>query len=179
MCLVHAALRNIELKARCVDLDAAAKAVAGLTPAPRESGTLDQIDTYFCCARGRLKLREIVGIKSELIWYDRSDVAESRKSDYRLVDVPDPAALRVALGAGLGVRGTVSKRRRLLMWHNVRIHLDQVEGLGSFVEFEAVITPGESEAVGHKRLAVLCRTMAITPADYCDASYADLLTLPG
>lgn len=171
-------LRNIELKAHCDDLTAAAAAVAALAPPPRDAGAVQQIDTYFFCPRGRLKLREIVGHRSEMIWYDRSDRAKSRASDYHLAPVADPAALRVALAAGLGVRGTVAKHRRLLLWHNVRIHLDTVEQLGRFVEFEAVMTPAESEPLAHERLATLCRVIGIPPADYCDTSYAEMLGHP-
>src|ERR687894_175983 len=50
----------------------------------------------------------------------------------------DGAALREALGAALGTTAVVAKRRRLLLWEDVRIHLDEVEGLGAFVELEAV-----------------------------------------
>jgi len=60
------------------------------------------------------------------------------------------------------------------LWHNVRIHLDEVEGLGSFIEFEAVISNGEDEATGHARLKHLCEVLNVSPEDYLDKSYADL-----
>ena len=170
--------RNIELKCRCGDLSAARAAALSLSP--RDGGTVRQVDTYFPVPHGRLKLREIVGggpiaSRSELIWYDRADAAQSRRSDYRLTPVSHPADLRAALAAALGVRGEVRKTRHLLLWHNVRIHLDAVDGLGSFVEFEAVMSPGETEADGHRRLDDLCRAMSVPPADYLTGSYSDLL----
>jgi adenylate cyclase class IV len=35
----------------------------------------------------------------------------------------------------------VAKRRHLLLWEGVRIHLDEVERLGTFIELEAVAPP--------------------------------------
>src|SRR5205823_14349078 len=133
--------RNVELKARCGDL-AAARAAAEAFGA-RAAGVLHQLDTYLRCQHGRLKLRETIGVTpAELIWYDRSNEAKFRPSDYRLVAVNDPAGLKAALGAAMGLRGEVRKIRRLMLWGNVRIHLDEVEDLGSFVEFEAVLAAG-------------------------------------
>jgi homotetrameric cytidine deaminase len=54
------------------------------------------------------------------------------------VPVGEAEALREALDAALGTLVTVDKRRRLLVWEGVRIHLDEVEGLGSFIELESV-----------------------------------------
>ncbi|MGK3856667.1 class IV adenylate cyclase, partial [Enterococcus faecium] len=82
---------------------------------------------------GRLKLREIDGQAAVLIWYDRPDHDAARLSKYHLVPVADPAALKAALTDALGVRGEVRKRREIYLWHNVRIHLDEVAGLGSFL----------------------------------------------
>jgi adenylate cyclase class IV len=165
--------RNVELKARCGDLAAARAASEHL--GARAAGVLDQLDTYFHCINGRLKLRETAGVTpAELIWYQRANDARVRPSDYRLVAVPNPVELKTALAAALGVRGEVRKRRQLLLWHNVRIHLDDVESLGTFVEFEAVITPGEDEASAHQRLAALCNALSIQPTDYLPESYSDL-----
>ena len=145
--------------------------------APTDGGVMRQVDTYFPVPHGRLKLREIVGVRSELIWYSRADAATTRNSDYRLTPVSHPAELRASLDAALGTRGTVSKVRHLLLWHNVRIHLDDVAGLGTFVEFEAVMSAGEIEADGHRRIGELCDVLGITPAHHEQASYSDLLGL--
>jgi adenylate cyclase, class 2 len=164
--------RNIELKARCPDLAAAEAALAPLSI--HDAGVQQQIDTYFASHHGRLKLREIIGVRAELIWYQRTDEPRSRQSDYHVVPVPDPQKLKTALTAALGVRRQVRKRRHVLLWHNVRIHLDEVEGLGTFVEFEAVISAKDDEATGHARLAELCRLMAISTADHLAVSYIDM-----
>jgi predicted adenylyl cyclase CyaB len=167
--------RNLELKARLRD-------VAAVEPLLRELGgarqwSLRQVDTYFNVSHGRLKLREQEGRDvAELIAYDRANEIEVRASDYQLVPVPDPAALKCALTRTLGVRVVVAKRRTLWLWHNVRIHLDHVDGLGTFLEFEAVLaTPDESEAPSRERLDQLTRALNVDDADLLAGSYSDLI----
>ena len=92
---------------------------------------------------GRLKLREEEPGEAHLIAYARPDAAEVRVSSYRVVPVPT-RGMRAALAETLGVDVVVEKRRRLLLWETVRIHLDEVEGLGAFLELEAV-APAESD----------------------------------
>ena len=167
--------RNLELKARYPDL-AAARAVVGRLGA-RSAGVELQTDTYFPVPHGRLKLREIQGQAAVLIWYDRPDLSEARLSAYHLVPVADAAVLKAALTAALGIRGAVHKRREIYLWHNVRIHLDEVARLGTFIEFEAVLSSDEDEAQAPGRLARLCQELAITPAQHVASSYAELLGL--
>src|SRR5947209_16491563 len=145
--------RNIELKARYVDLARAVEVVKKLHA--RLDRSMTQVDTYFHAPNGRLKLREITtaagASSAELIAYDRSDSTEFRDSQYFVVPVPDPALLKAALTAACGLRGVVRKHRDVYLFHNVRIHLDQVDRLGSFIEFEAVISEGESDATSLTR----------------------------
>jgi adenylate cyclase class 2 len=167
--------RNLELKSRCPDLTAAEAAVFRLGARP--AGVQVQTDTYFRARSGRLKCRTIEGQPAELIWYERPDQDAARLSAYRLVPVPDSAGLCAVLAAALGVRGVVRKRRTIYLWHNVRIHLDEVSGLGTFVEFEAVLAAGEDEATAAARLRHLSEALGIRPADHLAPSYADLLDL--
>src|SRR5690242_9665719 len=126
--------RNVELKAR--DPDPARSLARARAVGAEDQGELRQRDTYFAAPRGRLKLREQEPGGAELIAYERSDAAEARESRYRIAAVPDGPALRDALEAALGITVVVDKRRRLLTWEGVRIHLDDVERLGAFVELE-------------------------------------------
>jgi adenylate cyclase class 2 len=167
--------RNIELKARCPEL-AAARSAAEALGAQRE-GILRQRDTYFVVPRGRLKLRETQGRPAELIAYARADDVATRASDYWLVAVPDAEALKAALGMSLGVRGEVVKERELWMWGNVRIHLDRVERLGDFLEFEAVLGDGDSDESGHESLRRLREALRVEDTDLVARSYSDLLGL--
>jgi predicted adenylyl cyclase CyaB len=165
--------RNLERKARHADLSAARDTALRL--GARFLADERQTDTYFQVAQGRLKLREIEGQLAVLIAYDRPDAVEARLSRYYLVPVSDPASLKAALTATLDVRGIVHKRRSIYLWHNVRIHLDEVEGLGKFVEFEAVLSPTDDEATAHDRLEELGKELGLQEEDYFAPSYADLL----
>src|SRR4051794_17750780 len=142
--------RNVELKA--VDRDPAATLARASAAGAQDHGTLVQTDTYFVVAHGRLKLREQEGAPAQLIAYERPDDAGVRLSRYHLIDVADPETARTGLGATCGVRVVVAKRRRLLSWENVRIHLDEVEGLGFFVELEAVAGPDADLGAEHAKV---------------------------
>src|SRR5262249_19316191 len=132
-------------------------------------------DTYFQVPHGRLKLREIEGKRAVLIWYERPDCPGVRTSAYYLVPVTEAALLRAALSGALGLRGQVNKRREIYLWHNVRVHLDEVAGLGTFIEFEAVLSGAEEEAASPARLDQLSAALGIDPAGALAPSYADLL----
>jgi predicted adenylyl cyclase CyaB len=164
--------RNVELKARCGDLRQAHQRCRSIGAA--DAGLLIQVDTYFHVRRGRLKLRQIEGARSELICYSRPDHSQPRSSDYRIVPIDDAEGLKQALTTALGVMSQVKKRRELLLWENVRIHLDQVEGLGHFIELEAVLSGAESESEGHARIAKLRKLLSINDQDLVPQSYSDL-----
>jgi homotetrameric cytidine deaminase len=168
-----AARRNVELKAR--DPDPAATLSRALALGASDHGVLRQRDTYFSRARARLKLREQLDppAGAQLIAYDRPDSDDARRSDYRLADVGDAAALRDALDAALGTLVVVDKRRHLLLYENVRIHLDDVEGLGAFVELEGVAA-ADSDLTRERELVSRLRAK-FGVGDALAASYSDLL----
>jgi adenylate cyclase class IV len=165
---------NYEVKARCSDLAAARAAVIRLGARPAE--VVNQTDTFFDARRGRLKLREVEGRAAELIWYDRPNRTGPRLSSYHLVPVADGPGLRAALAAALGLGREVRKRREVLLWENVRIHLDEVDGLGTFVEFEAVLGPGETLDTSRERLDQLVEAVRVRLEDKVGQAYADLLS---
>lgn len=169
-------MQNIELKAKTGSYEAALEVVSKMRA--KDRGVLEQTDTYFHARFGRLKLREIRGAetKNELIAYHRSDRPEARGSDYELVEIPDAEALKRALGRTLGVQAIVQKERHLWIWKNVRIHLDRVEHLGDYIEFEAVLKNPDQADQGRKDLANLCKRFGIEPGHVESVSYADLLT---
>ncbi|WP_026912472.1 class IV adenylate cyclase [Patulibacter minatonensis] len=176
--------RNVELKARCADvavLEARALA-AGAEP----TAVLHQRDTYFAAPRGRLKLRVerrepwpgragVDVLVAHLIHYERADEAVARESAYELLAVDDPATVRATLDERLGTTADVLKTRGLLLWEGVRIHLDDVDGLGTFVELEAVVGPaGDAEACAAK-VAHLRAALGIDDGDVESTGYAGLL----
>jgi homotetrameric cytidine deaminase len=166
-------MRNVELKAR--DPDPARSLERALALGAEDRGEIRQRDTYFAGARGRLKLRVQDPGDAELIEYSRADSTDPRTSAYRRVPVAGPEALREALDAAYGTLVTVTKRRRLLLWEGVRIHLDEVEGLGSHLEFEAVAGPDSDLASEHEKVERLRAELGIEDGDLMATSYSDLL----
>lgn len=168
-------MRNIELKARLHDRAAAERVCRDLGARP--AGVLRQADTYFHSAHGRLKLRETIGpdgrVERCLITYYRPDHAAPRASEYAVTPVPPTA--RRSLERRLGVLAVVRKERALYLWEAVRIHLDAVEALGGFIEFEAVLGGGRDEDEGHRLVRDLRARFGIQDSDLVAGSYVDLL----
>ena len=165
--------RNVELKA--TDPDPERSLAICLELGAEDRGVIVQRDTYFRVRRGRLKLREESPGGAALIEYDRPDAAEARESRYRIVPAPDPEALREALTAALGELVVVRKRRRLLLWEGVRIHLDDVEGLGSFLELEGVAPAGSDLGPERDRVRRLGDALGLDDRRILADSYSDRL----
>jgi len=166
--------RNVELKAHV--LDVAATLERACAAGAVEVAVLEQRDTYFAAARGRLKLREEAGRPAALVAYSRADALEARPSEYELAPVADPVALARVLTLALGVRGVVEKTRRFLLWdRTVRLHLDEVRGLGSFLEIEAAAPPESDLAREHAQVRRLAAALAVRPEHVVAASYVDLI----
>ncbi len=165
---------NIELKAADENPAATERACRALGAV--DGGLLVQRDTYFDIGRGKLKLREdLERGTGELIFYLRADESGLRSSSYWRAPTGDSDALRDLLTAAHGVLGVVNKRRRLFLHRNVRIHLDDVEGLGSFIELESVL-----DAVGHESpaeahaLAEVVDALALADRPTIAGGYLDL-----
>lgn len=140
---------------------------------------LVQEDTFFRCPRGRLKLRVFDDGTGELIGYQRSDDSGPSESRFTKAPVGDPVALRAVLGETLGAAGTVCKRRVLHLVGQTRIHLDEVEGLGDFVELEVVLDDHQSVADGEAIAVQLMSELGIGEDDLVELAYIDLLTRSG
>ena len=166
-----AARRNVELKA--LDPDPARSLATCMELGAEDRGVLRQRDTYFRARSGRLKLREEEPGGATLIQYDRPDEASARESRYRLTRVDDPGELRASLYAALGTLVVVEKERHLLLWEGVRIHLDTVAGLGSFVELEGVAPPDSDLSAEREKVARLQQALGI--AEVLTDSYSDRL----
>jgi adenylate cyclase class 2 len=166
-------IKNYEFKARVDDLQEYERKL--LTIDPEFRGTDHQTDTYFNVKRGRLKLRE-GNIENALINYDRDDIAGSKKSDVILYRHTPDDALKDILVRQLGIRVIVSKIRRIYFKRNVKFHFDTVEGLGSFIEVEAI---DERDEFTVKQLKAQCdhylHFFGVTKNQLVDKSYSDML----
>jgi len=168
---VPAARRNVELKA--LDPDPERSLATCRELGAEDRGVLRQRDTYFRARTGRLKLREEEPGGAVLIQYDRPDAAAARESRYRLARIEHPEELRASLDAALGTLVIVEKERHLFLWEGVRIHLDTVTGLGSFVELEGVAPPGSDLTPEREKVGRLQRALGIV--EVLTDSYSDRL----
>lgn len=163
---------NIEIKARLSDPPRVHRAVAAIG---HEQRLIHQTDTFFVTARGRLKLRQFAPDDGELIYYERSDAPGPTESRYCISKTADPARLCAVLSAALGVAGVVRKVRHLYLVGQSRIHLDEVEGLGNFIELEVVLREGQSRQDGVEVAQALMARLGIGKHDLIDVAYVDLL----
>lgn len=164
--------RNVEIKARIAgvaELAPRAARLAGSAPA-----FLEQDDTFFACANGRLKLREAAP-GAELIFYQRPDQRGPKESFYLRVPVADPQAMRTLLGLAHGQTGRVKKRRMLFLAGRTRIHLDVVEGLGEFLELEVVLGESESVEDGMAEARRFMAELGIVAGQLVENAYVDQL----
>ena len=137
--------RNIKVKARVKDMDALRSKVEQMAT----SGPfyLSQEDTFFHMFTGRLKLRTVESKKGEMIYYRRPDTTQPAQSRYFRIPVLLPQLVKGLCSAVLGIKGVARKQRALYLVGSTRVHLDQVEGLGDFIELE-VPAPDEESAKG-------------------------------
>jgi adenylate cyclase, class 2 len=161
--------RNIELKARDLEPDRSLEICRALGAV--DQGVIRQLDTYFDVRQGGLKLRVQSPGPPHLIQFQRPDRPEQRQSSYRIVVVEDADTARAALATALGIVGVVVKRRHLFLWKRVRIHLDEVDGLGHFIELEAVAPVQSDLTAEHRLIAELRERFAITDDRLCATGY--------
>ncbi len=164
---------NIEIKAKCEYPD---KIKAFLEAKAADFKGVDhQIDTYFKAKSGRLKLRE-GNIETNLIYYERSNEAGPKRSDVILHRPSESSSLKEILVATLGELVVVDKKRAIYFIDNVKFHIDDVKGLGAFVEIEAIDKDG---SIGEEKLNEQCATylkqLEIESSDLIECSYSDLL----
>ena len=169
--------RNVEIKARIPSVAALEPRVRAL--AKGESVEIRQDDTFFACPGGRLKLRQFEEAAGELIYYVRPDRPGPKESRYFLAPTNSPATLREVLTSAYGSCGRVKKIRQLLMIGRTRVHLDEVEGLGSFLELEVVLADGESLEAGVGEANELIARLGLDAADLVEGAYVDLLARKG
>jgi adenylate cyclase class IV len=165
--------QNVEIKARVRDrpmLFARAQRIADSPPVE-----IVQDDTFFVCSNGRLKLRAFSESECELIFYRRHDSAAPRESQYIITPTSCPLRLRETLASALGECGRVRKKRTLFCVGNTRIHVDEVEGLGDFMELEVVLWESQSVDEGIATARRVMQQLGISEQDLVDKAYVDLL----
>ena len=164
---------NIEIKAHVRNFDEIRRRAENLSDTPVE--VIPQEDTFFNTSQGRLKLRLLSGDRGQLIYYTRPDRGGPKRSDYHISHTSDPANLKRVLELAYGIRGVVQKTRYLYLVGKTRVHLDDVEGLGQFMELEVVMEEGQSDAEGQIIAEDLMASLGVEKTDLLEGAYMDLL----
>lgn len=162
---------NLELKARAPDPDRLLQRLLALNA--QRLDTQRQDDEFFDCAQGRLKLRRRDGCDSGiLIFYQRPDQSGAKESTF--FTAPADAALGQVLVQALGSQGRVLKTRQRFQLGRCRVHLDELDDLGSFVELEIQLAAEEGDAVARAELMHWREALGIASADLLEGAYLDL-----
>ncbi|XP_052799396.1 uncharacterized protein LOC128231012 [Mya arenaria] len=164
---------NVEIKARVADVERlklAARELSGADPV-----LIRQEDIFFNVPSGRLKLRKLQDQKSQLIFYERSDQTGPKFSDYCISQTDEPESLQATLVRALGMKGVVQKERLLYMVGQTRVHLDNVQDLGDFMELEVVMQEGQSMEEGEQIAARLMEQLGVARDQLISGAYMDLI----
>ncbi len=166
--------QNVEIKARVADPVSFRKAAGQLTNSQGE--LIHQTDTFFSVPNGRLKLRDFGDGRGELIWYQRPNSGGPKISDYAISPTIDPDGLANLLSVALPILGCVRKKRTLFLAGRTRIHLDEVQDLGWFMELEVVLSDGDSIRGAETETHRLMENLGIEQDDLVQGAYLDLLS---
>ena len=166
--------RNIEIKARISNVEALLPKVRAIA----DQGPFEilQEDTFFACDTGRLKLREFSKEHGELIYYRRSDQQGPKESFYLRSPTSAPESLRESLTLAYGQTGRVQTHRTLYLAGRTRIHLDNVSGLGHFLELEVVLEEHEASEAGVREAHELLMRLGVESSQLIEGAYVDLLS---
>lgn len=167
--------RNIEIKARVSPGQLEHIRKVAVARSSREAETLHQIDTFYKCRNGRLKLRQLADGKAELIAYDRPDDAGPKVSSYVRSPCVDAESFHEVLARSVGCRGIIEKNRLLIHIGQARVHLDEVIGLGTFLEIEFVLRENQSPDEGQVIIEELLAAFGVPQESLIEAAYIDLI----
>ena len=165
--------RNVEIKARLADLGSVEARARALSSGEPER--LVQRDVFFNVPSGRLKLRSFAEGTPELIFYQRPDTEGPKTSNYQRLPVGNADATEELLSAALGTRGVIEKTRLVYLVGATRIHLDDVVGLGTFLELEVVLRDDQSDDDGGRVAKDLLAQLGVAPKQLVRGAYLDLL----
>jgi predicted adenylyl cyclase CyaB len=164
---------NIEIKARSNNQNKIREIIKSKNA--EFKGIDHQIDTYFNVKSGRLKLRE-GNIENHLIHYNRENKSAPKQSNVMLYKPNPESNLKDVLTNALQILVVVDKQREIYFIDNIKFHLDDVIGLGTFVEIEAIDSDG---SIGKEKLLEQCsyysNLFQIKNEDLIAESYSDLL----
>jgi len=165
--------KNIEIKAKLNNLNFSLNLASNLSGSKPE--IIKQDDYFFHCDNGRLKLRIFSPDNGELIFYTRDNLSGPKISEYFITKTTEPYILLKVLKKSNGIRGKISMIRKLFLVGRTRIHIDIVENLGNFLEFEVVLKEDENPEIGNEEINRLMNQFKINKENLIDRAYIDLI----
>ncbi|NVM01286.1 MAG: class IV adenylate cyclase [Candidatus Helarchaeota archaeon] len=166
-------MTNLEIKANCKDLKRIEEILNSLDVKFISEGF--QRDTYFKVPRSNLKLRETNTGEDFLIWYKRRKKVEPKLSEYHIYQTEKSQNLKNFLKNSFGIKSIVEKIRKVYLYKNVRIHLDKVKGLGSFIELEAVLSKNRIDKESKENMNFLVKKLCIKKENLVKSSYSEMV----
>ncbi|MFG0275326.1 MAG: class IV adenylate cyclase [Phycisphaerales bacterium] len=166
-------MQSLEFKAELRDPEIA-RAVCRRLGAV-QVGRQSSVDTYFRVANGRLKKREAAGDPVEWVFYHRPDRTKPKLSHFTIYSEQQA---RERFGAApLPVWIVVRRTREIWLKDWVRINLDEVDGLGWFLEFETLVSRDRELSRCQDAIASLRPKFAPILGEPLSTGYAELLAM--
>ncbi|NBU35197.1 MAG: CYTH domain-containing protein [Bacteroidetes bacterium] len=169
-------MKLIEMKARCSN-PSKVRHLLLQQPNIQFIGVDSQVDTYFKIPSGRLKLRE-GNIENSLIYYDRENKKDAKKSDVTLYKSTEIASLKAVLVAALPILIVVEKKREIYFIDHIKFHIDTLTSLGSFLEIEVI---DANDAMDISEMRQQCerymKLLDIQKEDLMEHSYSEMLQI--
>lgn len=169
-------MKLIEMKARCSN-PSKVRHLLLQQPNIQFIGVDSQVDTYFKIPSGRLKLRE-GNIENSLIYYDRENKKDAKKSDVTLYKSTEIASLKAVLVAALPILIVVEKKRQIYFIDHIKFHIDTLTSLGSFLEIEVI---DANDAMDISEMRQQCerymKLLDIQKEDLMEHSYSEMLQI--
>ena len=164
--------KNYEIKISVKDIKELEKAVRKLLRSKKHKHFIEsQKDIYYNIDGGRLKLRIINDEIGNLIYYNRNEHNKKRVSNYIISATKNFKELDEILRKLFYIFIIVDKRREIYTYDNVRIHLDKVKKLGSFLEIEVIY---DSFKDAKKTMNDLVNYFSLNENEFIKDSYSDL-----
>ncbi|MCA9279618.1 MAG: CYTH domain-containing protein [Phycisphaeraceae bacterium] len=135
--------------------------------------SLDVVDTYFNIPSGTLKKREAQDEPVDFVFYERKAIAGPKLCTFTIYS-KEAAKQRYGVQP-LPVLARVMKRRSIYMLGNVKIHIDDIEDIGTFIEFETLVSRELNARHCHQQINTLREKLAMLLGEPISQRYADLV----
>jgi predicted adenylyl cyclase CyaB len=169
-------MKLIEIKARCSN-PSKVRQLLLQQPNIQFIGVDAQVDTYFKIPSGRLKLRE-GNIENSLIYYDRENKKDAKKSDVTLYKPTEVVSLKAVLLAALPTLIVVKKKREIYFIDHIKFHIDTLTTLGSFIEIEVIDATDDMDITKMKKQCQwYMELFDVQQEDLMENSYSDMLQI--